>query len=855
MKMKTLIFRAVRTALITLCIITAMPAQAADYDTTETYYIDVSQISWYTLNNGRPLIWGSFTGEATKVTDTLFKFTPDPNAEIKDKIYIQHLYEYDDKNDGILVSHVDYVQAEVEAPENSKQDLLILTYDTTDNKYSYYWTQIGVMVNGGIFNEKHDSTTKALTEQNPEIFQIDNVVIYPGTFGVRLIKADDQKQIAWLTGTEININLGEEYQMSVNDNYISSDILGPSTITFDLHTLTVKITQPDYYLKGDVNKWLNSGTYTNDGKSYSYGYDAEKHGTKKDYTFKKCEEVPTFDHSDNSVTTKGWYKLTIPSYSHFEGNGLYGQFTICDSLKNEYGWNGTLNEGASKYEYFYTNDKEYSLKDCVIKRHNSVGDYNDLTISAPGEGKNVLYIYEQDNKVQSSWGTMPKDLDSRYKGYKEGEYFIKAEPNWWYDDNCSTYIYDGSGNLVAKCNEFIAGGNDGNGVGIEANEIFSKVTNGDHKNFRLAHNYYTNSTIYFNPTTNQVYIETVGDEDTHDLYITYTGQATATDDAEIHGPILNLNSSSINTINYKLDTYGTDGEMQVSTATTGESCYKSRIMPGMEYPSGQLLTAQVVAPSGFENQNTWVTIKGADITISDQIHVLVNAGSWDGHNISEVAYRVYGYSKDGSKIQIYDPTANDGNGAFVDDNANGTKGWTILNRGTFSTGWDNAGSDPATHWTPNSTGTGYCSWTAETSTDDDSASSSICEQNATKYIQLRFKYTETSTISKVVARDANTATDSYVYAPEYFETSTELTEEDIENGYTTPFYMLTGSNKIYTAGTATGIEDIEVEASESSDANSDATVIYYNLQGERIERPTNGIYIRVVDNTATKVAF
>jgi hypothetical protein len=67
--------------------------------------------------------------------------------------------------------------------------------------------------------------------------------------------------------------------------------------------------------------------------------------------------------------------------------------------------------------------------------------------------------------------------------------------------------------------------------------------------------------------------------------------------------------------------------------------------------------------------------------------------------------------------------------------------------------------------------------------------------------------------------------------------------------------MLTGSNKIYTAGTATGIEDIEVEASESSDANSDATVIYYNLQGERIERPTNGIYIRVVDNTATKVAF
>jgi hypothetical protein len=810
------------------------------------------------------MLYGCFTGEPTKVTNTLYKFTPDPNAEVKNIVYIKR--RYTDVNNNTVELRG---EAAVEAPTDAS-NLIILTRQSNEKykdgeKYYDYdgtWTQIGVMVNGNIFikdnddiNNKNKTSTVTLTEQDPEIFQIDNVVIYPGTFGVRLIKADDQKQIAWLTGTETNISLGEEYQMSVNDNYISSDILGPSTITFDLHTLTVKITQPDYYLTGDVNKWLNSGTYTNDGKSYSYGYDAEKHGTKKDYTFKKCEEVPTFDHSDNSVTTKGWYKLTIPSYSHFEGNGLYGQFTICDSLKNEYGWNGTLNEGASKYEYFYTNDKEYSLKDCVIKRHNSVGDYNDLTISAPGEGKNVLYIYEQDNKVQSSWGTMPKDLDSRYKGYKEGEYFIKAEPNWWYDDNCSTYIYDGSGNLVAKCNEFIAGGNNGNGVGIEANEIFSKVTNGDHKNFRLAHNYYTNSTIYFNPTTNQVYIETVGDEDTHDLYITYTGQATATDDAEIHGPILNLNSSSINTINYKLDTYGTDGEMQVSTATTGESCYKSRIMPGMEYPSGQLLTAQVVAPSGFENQNTWVTIKGADITISDQIHVLVNAGSWDGHNISEVAYRVYGYSKDGSKIQIYDPTANDGNGAFVDDNANGTKGWTILNRGTFSTGWDNAGSDPATHWTPNSTGTGYCSWTAETSTDDDSASSSICEQNATKYIQLRFKYTETSTISKVVARDANTATDSYVYAPEYFETSTELTEEDIENGYTTPFYLLTGSNKIYTAGTATGIEDIEVEASESSDANSDATVIYYNLQGERIEHPTNGIYIRVVGNTATKVAL
>ena len=55
---------------------------------------------------------------------------------------------------------------------------------------------------------------------------------------------------------------------------------------------------------------------------------------------------------------------------------------------------------------------------------------------------------------------------------------------------------------------------------------------------------------------------------------------------------------------------------------------------------------------------------------------------------------------------------------------------------------------------------------------------------------------------------------------------------------------------IFVESNTTGIED--VISPETSD-DADAPVVFYNLQGMRVENPSNGIYIRVQGKTTTKV--
>lgn len=53
---------------------------------------------------------------------------------------------------------------------------------------------------------------------------------------------------------------------------------------------------------------------------------------------------------------------------------------------------------------------------------------------------------------------------------------------------------------------------------------------------------------------------------------------------------------------------------------------------------------------------------------------------------------------------------------------------------------------------------------------------------------------------------------------------------------------------LYKEGQGAGVEAVEAET-------ADAPVVYYNLQGVRVENPENGLYIRVQGNKATKVAI
>lgn len=56
-------------------------------------------------------------------------------------------------------------------------------------------------------------------------------------------------------------------------------------------------------------------------------------------------------------------------------------------------------------------------------------------------------------------------------------------------------------------------------------------------------------------------------------------------------------------------------------------------------------------------------------------------------------------------------------------------------------------------------------------------------------------------------------------------------------------------NTVYVSG----LEGSSIEDLNSDMDNADAT--YYNLQGVRVENPSNGVYIRVINNKAEKVVL
>lgn len=134
------------------------------------------------------------------------------------------------------------------------------------------------------------------------------------------------------------------------------------TIEIDFSTMKVTVlrsnytepVQPDnqYYFLGDVNNWMNDGTYTN-GKEYDYGYSKAENGVRADYQF-----IPTTINGSNK-----WYVLDLANTAT---NGrLWGQFTIIqdkgcfkpakkDENKNDgrdvINWHGSFAQWANQYD-------------------------------------------------------------------------------------------------------------------------------------------------------------------------------------------------------------------------------------------------------------------------------------------------------------------------------------------------------------------------------------------------------------------------------------------------------------------------------------------------------------------------
>jgi len=208
------------------------------------------------------------------------------------------------------------------------------------------------------------------------------------------------------------------------------------TIEIDFSTMKVTVlrsnytepVQPDnqYYFLGDVNNWMNDGTYTN-GKEYGYGYSKAENGVRADYQF-----VPTTLNGDSS-----WFVLDLSKTK--TGGNLWGQFTIVQDKgvfqpakleenqndgRDVINWKGTWEQWSNDYDRASDSDKENYLKE-TVKAYKDVP--SDLNTSAGVAEKVKRSNFHLDHNL--------------YKGVKI--YFNPTDQKIFmtYEDTQDFYIY------------------------------------------------------------------------------------------------------------------------------------------------------------------------------------------------------------------------------------------------------------------------------------------------------------------------------------------------------------------------------------------------------------------------------
>ena len=221
---------------------------------------------------------------------------------------------------------------------------------------------------------------------------VDNIDTYTG---------GDGKEQAYQIKNSNNSNNDVKYNYGLSSTNL--------TITIDFTKKVITVLRADYvppvppvhlddqyYLLGDVNNWMNDGTYkTNDNgkeKEYGYGYSKAENGVRADYQFIQT----TINGSNN------WYVLDLENTAT---NGrLWGQFTIIqdngcfkaaekEENKNDgrdvINWKGSFAQWANQYDRETATD---SYKAATLKAYESVdaavADLNKVSQAVKGNRSN-----------------------------------------------------------------------------------------------------------------------------------------------------------------------------------------------------------------------------------------------------------------------------------------------------------------------------------------------------------------------------------------------------------------------------------------------------------------------------------
>lgn len=391
---------------------------------------------------------------------------------------------------------------------------------------------------------------------------------------------------------------------------------------------------------------------------------------------------------------------------------------------------------------------------------------------------------------------------------------------------------------------------------MESGQIYDVekgLSNRDSWNFPLLHNAYKNTTVWFNPETDQVYIQ----GDPQDYFIYYMRAA----DADAASVKVKLSNASPNKINYKRDfedwyngvelvkidkgdefqtekedVYGNEithilnGNLQ-NGAKVNYTVWKKQIPQGAENPAGAPFVLSVSDCKDASAKDMNVTCRLGNIYIIEDFYVHFRPDAEVLGTDVNAAYRVYGLDENYDLV-IYNPDMTKTKVSPTDK----TTGWIdlphridgdLLPTGSqvVEWGWDNG------------------EWMVNLEDEADMIRKAVPFQHAGQYLQLKIQVNDAPG-NKVQARKDVIANDTYL-----MPTRLTFGEHPQERA-------LTGTDVYINAGIETGVGEIETEPVEGEYGEAtDAAPVYYNLQGVRVAEPRDGIYIRVTGIRTEKVIF
>jgi hypothetical protein len=578
--------------------------------------------------------------------------------------------------------------------------------------------------------------------------------------------------------------------------------------------LTEKMEQPrkDYYFIGDLNQWFSKAFTKNDDGTYGTNYDENGNETSAgiDYTFltKGYGNIPgrdswKFKYDEND----GWYKFSdfpdgmlAGQFQIFDGNSWAGGGTYCHKVAVRRD-NDNLSDEARQAKF-----KEY-IADCVPVDEN--GTEYEVSHS---EGQN---IHLPCNAVKEAQIWFNPDLNGKpvimVLG-KKVDYYI---------------FYDRTGD--------------------RDHEQLRAHINSEKPN---ANNYYIpfNKVEYGN--NNSFTASNINDDKNHMNYTEGTDfNANGYKmERKSFGEIEGLTSEEINAwlpnADEQLVTDLTAGKLSNGVEISGRNIWYAKVPNGFACPAG---TKFAVAFRNSADENSyreedgvkypyWTPLGLQNLYFFDGIHMHVNTEDFANVCDVKVEYRVYTYDRNYNVVAL---DAEDNNTIHpISKTSNDEKGWVELTTEHYNHSmWGVEAMDVY----------GKNNWRIKKEAEAAAANDAQLKRKeipaglSNAYVQFRFTYSPKAGTS-TAARAASFNPYS-VYVPALPTVGDDSNEIKLKG--TDHYYVLEN-------GVATGVE--EIFGSESSDFETVAPV-YYNLQGVRVENPTNGLYIKVTGSKSEKVLF